>query len=58
MSSSFLSYFSAQMCLPVSASTSWAVTRTRSPALRTLPSSTYLTPSSLATCCTFTAFPL
>jgi len=42
----------------VSASISCTVTRTRLPALRTLPSTTYWTPSSRATCCTFTALPL
>ena len=37
---------------------SCAVTRTRSPALCTLPSSTYCTPSSSLTCLVFTPLPL
>ena len=45
---------------PLVPSISWALTRTvatRCPALRTLPSRTNLTPSSRATCCSWTACP-
>ena len=40
------------------ASINWAVMRSRLPDFRTLPSSKYLTPNSLLTCCAFTARPL
>ena len=36
------------MCVPSAAEISWAVTRMRSPARRTLPSSTFVTPSASA----------
>jgi len=48
-SSSTRSYCSAQRWLPLSASISCAVMRTRLPALRTPPSSTYRTPNFSAT---------
>ena len=58
MSSNGRSYRSAHTWAPVSASTSCAAIRTRVPALRTLPSSRYRTPSSRPISFTFTARPL
>ncbi len=55
MSVTVRSYVSAQRCSSVSASMSWATTRTRSSERRTLPSRIVATPNSSATVRRFTA---